>query len=124
MNWPSGLAFDPQTNELFVANDTGNSVLVFNASANGDVAPLRVLKGPKSLISNPTGVFFDSKNNELWVTNFGNHTATVYNPMASGDIAPLRVIRSAPAKEPSLGIGNPSSPAYDSKRDELSSPIE
>ena len=119
MNWPSGLAYDPETNELFVANDTGNSVLVFDASADGNVAPLRVLKGPKSLISNPTGVFFDLKNNELWVANFGNHTATVYNSKAVGDTAPLRVIRSAPAKEPSLGIGNPSSPAYDSKRDEL-----
>ncbi len=66
MDWPTALSFDPQRNELFVANDGGNSILVFDASASGDVAPLRVLKGPKSLVSNPTGVYFDQKNEELW----------------------------------------------------------
>ena len=119
MDWPSGLAYNPRTNEIFVANDMGNSVLVFDTSADGDVAPLRVLKGPKSLIKNPTGLFFDTKNNELWVANFGNHTAVAFKPDASGDTAPLRVIRSAPAKDPALGIGNPSSVAYDPKREEL-----
>ena len=57
MDWPTALSLDPGRNELFVANDGGNSILVFDASASGDVAPLRVLKGPKSLVSNPTGVY-------------------------------------------------------------------
>jgi len=38
-------------------NDGGNSVLVFDASAQDDAAPIRVLKGPASLVSNPTGCF-------------------------------------------------------------------
>jgi len=119
LNWPTGLAYDELTDEVFVANDMGNDVLVFSASAEGDVAPVRVLKGPKSLISNPTGVTVDAKNDELWVANFGNHTATVYKPTASGDVAPLRVIRSAPEGQPAPESGNPSSVAYDSKREEL-----
>ena len=94
-------------------------MLVFDASASGDVAPLRVLKGPKSLISNPTGVYLDKKNNELWVSNFGNHTAAVYSPMAQGDIVPLRVIRSAPPRQPVPGMGNPHPIAYDTKREEI-----
>jgi len=85
MDWPTGIAVDPERNELFVSNDGGSSILVFNASANGDVAPIRVLKGPKSLVSNPTGVYLDKKNNELWVANFGNHTTTVYRPTADGE---------------------------------------
>jgi DNA-binding beta-propeller fold protein YncE len=119
MDWPTGLSLDPERNELFVANDGGNSILVFDTSANGDVAPLRVLKGPKSLVSNPTGVYLDKKNEELWVANFGNHTSTVYKPTASGDTPPIRVIRSAKASEDVPGMGNPHPIAYDTKREQI-----
>ena len=119
MNWPTGIAYDPERNELFVANDAGNSVLVFDASVNGDAAPIRVLQGPKSMIKNPTGVFVDVKNDELWVTNFGNHSATVYRRSAGGDPAPLRVIRAAPLGKQALMIGNPGAIAYDTKREEV-----
>jgi len=119
MDWPTGIAVDPERNELFVSNDGGSSILVFDASANGDVAPIRVLKGPKSLVSNPTGVYLDKKNNELWVANFGNHTTTVYRPTADGDTAPLRVIRSAPPEQPVPGMGNPHPIAYDTKREQI-----
>jgi DNA-binding beta-propeller fold protein YncE len=119
MDWPTALTLDLERNELFVANDGGNSILVFDAAASGDVAPLRVIKGPKSLISNPTGVYFDAKNHELWSANFGNHTSTVYNPEASGDAAPLRVVRSAKATDATPGMGNPHPIAYDTKRQQL-----
>ncbi len=119
MNWPTGIAMDPERGEIYIANDADDSILVFSASASGDVAPIRVLKGPKSLIKNPTGVFLDSKNDEVWVSNFGNHTATVYKRGASGDTAPLRVIRSGPLDAPTPGMGNPHPVAYDSKREEI-----
>jgi DNA-binding beta-propeller fold protein YncE len=119
MDWPTALSLDPERNELFVANDGGNSILVFDASASGDVAPLRVLKGPRSLVSNPTGIYLDKKNEELWVANFGNHTSAVYKPTASGDTAPLRVIRSAKASDATPGMGNPHPIAYDTKREQL-----
>ena len=119
MDWPAGLAFHPGRNELFVANDVGDSVLVFDASASGDAAPIRVLKGPKTSIKNPSGLYLDLKNNELWVANFGNHTATVYSPTASGDTPPLRTIRSAPAGTPAPMLGNTHPVAYDTKRDQI-----
>jgi hypothetical protein len=119
MDWPTAIAVDLQRNEIFVANDGGNSVLVFDASASGDVAPTRVLKGPKSLISNPTGVYLDTVNHELWVASFGNHIAAVFNPTANGDVAPIRIIRSAPPNQPVPGLGNPHPLAYDSKREQI-----
>lgn len=119
LNWPTGIAFDPERRELFVANDMGPSILVFDAHAGGDVAPKRVLKGPKTKLANPTGVTLDLKNGELWVTNFGAHSATAYPITAQGDIAPLRVIRAAPESAPSLMIGNPGALTYDSKRQEI-----
>ena len=119
MDWPTAIAVDPDRNEIFVANDGGNSVLVFDASANGDAAPVRVLKGPRSLISNPTGVYLDKPNNELWVASFGDHTAAVYRPDANGDVPPIRIIRSAPPSQPVPGLGNPHPLAYDSKREQI-----
>lgn len=119
MDWPTGIAVDPERNEIYVANDGGNSILVFDSSARGDATPIRVLKGPKSLVSNPTGVFLDKANNELWVASFGNHISAVYNPMANGDVAPIRFLRSAPPNQPVPGLGNPHPLAYDSKREQI-----
>ena len=119
MNWPTGVAVDPVRGELFVANDVDSSILVFDADAHGNAAPLRVIKGPKTGIKNPTGVFLDAKNNELWVANFGGHSLGVFRPTADGDVAPLRTLRSAPEGVPSLMIGNPGAVAFDTKRGEI-----
>jgi DNA-binding beta-propeller fold protein YncE len=119
LDWPTSLAVHPDRGEIFVANDTGDSVLVFAVEANGDVAPLRVLKGPNTMIKNPTGVTVDLKNNELWVANFGSHAATVFPIDARGDVRPRRVIRSGPTTSPSAKLSNPHTVAYDSKREEI-----
>ena len=120
LNWPAGIAIDPARDELYVANDAADRILVFRAStADGDVAPIRTIGGPQSGIKNPTGIFLDTQNDELWVSNFGNHTATVYRPTASGDVPPLRMIRSGPQGQPALMIGNPGAVAYDTKREQI-----
>lgn len=119
LNWPTGLAFDPQRGELYVANDMGPSILVFDADDRGDVAPKRVLIGPKTKLFNPTGVALDLKNSEMWVANFGSHSATVYPLNADGDTPPLRTIRGAPEEAPALMIGNPGALTYDSTREEI-----
>ena len=85
----------------------------------GDTAPLRVIKGPRSLVSNPTGIYLDQQNHELWVASFGNHTANVYSPDANGDVPPIRTIRSAPPSQPVPGLGNPHPIAYDTKREQV-----
>ena len=119
LDWPTAIAVHPERGEIFVANDTSDSVIVFRSDANGDVAPIRVLKGPRTMIKNPTGVALDLKNNELWVASFGSHSATVFEFDAAGDVAPKRVIRSGPVSAPSPNLSNPHTVAYDSKRDEI-----
>ncbi len=119
LNWPTSLAVDTKRGHLYVANDTGDSVLIFDVNAEGDVPPIAFIKGPKTLIKSPTGVFFDWEHDEVFVSNFGNHTATVYKATANGNVAPLRVIRSAPLDTPTPNIGNAYAPAYDSKRDQI-----
>jgi DNA-binding beta-propeller fold protein YncE len=121
LNWPTGLFIDSERGELYVANDGGNSVLVFSTDAEGNAAPIRVLKGPKTQLSYPSSVFVDPKNDELWVANFGNHRATVYHRTASGDTAPIRQIRSAPGDMPAPSLANVRI-GYDSKRDQILAP--
>ena len=113
------MSLDPDTGDLYVANDMGQSVVVFRGTDQGDVAPRRVIKGQKTGISYPTGVFVDTRNKELWVSNLGNSSATVFPLTANGDVAPLRTIRSAPAGKASLRFGKTQAVAYDSKREEI-----
>ena len=119
LDWPGAMSLDPDTGDLWVANDVGQEILVFRGTDLGDTTPARRIRGPKTGLTYPTGVFVDSKNREVWATNLGNSTATVYPLMASGDIAPLRVIRSAEEGKASLRFGKTQAVAYDSTREEV-----
>jgi len=119
LDWPAQMFFDEEHNELFVANDVGDSILVFSANASGNAAPIRAIKGPKTGLKYPTGIFLDTEHQELVIANMGNHSATVYPRAADGDVAPLRTIRGSPAGKQALDIGNPGAVAYDTKRDQI-----
>jgi 6-phosphogluconolactonase (cycloisomerase 2 family) len=119
MNWPGAMSVDPDSGDLYVANDMGQSIIVFRSGDNGDVAPSRAIKGSNTGLSYPTGVFVDAKNKEVWASNLGNSTATVYPITANGDVAPLRVIRTAEEGKASLRFGKTQALAYDSIREQI-----
>ena len=121
LDWPAAMKFNPDNGDLYVANDIGQSILAFaNAStAQGDVAPVRIIKGPSTRLRNPTGVALDRKNQELWVSNLGNASATAYPLMANGDIGPLRVIRSAEESKRGVNFGRTAAVTYDPVRQEI-----
>jgi 6-phosphogluconolactonase (cycloisomerase 2 family) len=119
LDWPGAMSVDSETGDLYVANDMGQSILIFRRGDGGDAAPVRVIKGSKTRLSYPAGVFVDAKNKEVWASNLGNSTATVYPLMADGDVAPLRIIRGAEESKQSLKFGKTEALAYDSKREQL-----
>jgi len=121
LDWPAAMKFNPENGDLYVANDIGQSILVFgNASkADGDVAPARKIHGPSTRLRNPTGVALDLKNKEVWVSNLGNSSATVYPLMANGDVAPLRIIRSAEESKRGVNFGRTAAVTYDPIRQEI-----
>ena len=92
LDWPGAMSVDPATGDLYVANDAGQSNIVFHRDDEGDVAPSRVVKGAKTRLSYPAGVFVDTKHKELWASNLSNSSATVYQLMADGDVASMRII--------------------------------
>lgn len=119
LDWPGAMSIDPDSGDLYVANDMGQDIIVFHSADQGDVAPSRTIKGPRTGLSYPVGVFVDSKNKEVWATNIGNSTATVYPLMANGDVAPVRVIRGAEDGKKSLRFGKTQALAYDSIREQI-----
>jgi DNA-binding beta-propeller fold protein YncE len=119
LNWPSHVAVHEGRGEIFVANDSDDSVLVFRISDSGNVAPTRVIKGRRTNVKNPSGIAVDASNGELWVANMGNYDVAVFPITASGDAPPLRTIRGGPANGQPLMIGNPGAVGYDRKRQEI-----
>jgi DNA-binding beta-propeller fold protein YncE len=116
------LTVDSEHGEVFVANAGGSSVTVYRLSDNGDVAPVRTLKGSKTGLKNPVGVYVDNKSDELVVSDVRTHAASVFRRTADGDTAPLRVIRSSPVGVEAPALGRVTGIAYDSKRDQILAP--
>jgi len=102
-----------------VANDADDSILVFRATDKGDVAPIRMIKGPNTGIKTPPGISLDVKNGEIAVASMGTHAVLFFPVAANGDVKPSRIIRAGPANQAALNIGNPGAVGYDSKRGQI-----
>ena len=105
-----------------MVNAFGDSIVVFRTTDGGNVAPIRVIKGPRTKLRYPHGVFLDEANQALVVANFGNHSITVYPRTAEGDTPPLRVIRAAPEGTPTPLFGAVGALEYDTKRGQILAP--
>ena len=119
LNWPSHIALHEPRQELFIANDADDSILVFRAGDKGNVAPIRTIKGPNTGIKNPPGIALDIKNAEISVASMGTHAVLFFPVTADGDVKPSRIIRAGPANQVALNIGNPGAVGYDSKRGQI-----
>jgi len=94
---PSAVTLDTVNNELYVADFAGQAVRVFNASDNGNVAPIRTLvEGVNSLIGQVRMVAVDLFHDELIVVSGSRNAILVFPRTASGDAIRLRTI-SGPA---------------------------
>ena len=90
------------------------SITVYRKDAQGDVAPLRVIQGPKTLMNWPTSIAVHPERGELYVANDTADSVTVYRTDANGDAAPIRVL-----KGPRSMIKNPTGVALDLTNNEL-----
>jgi len=89
---PTGLAIDELNGEIYVANDFGNSVAVFDALAAGDATPKRVIRST-GYLSGPSGIALDLANDELVVTSQIGPSILTFDRRDSGDVSPKRLIR-------------------------------
>jgi DNA-binding beta-propeller fold protein YncE len=93
--FPRSVALDPGADELFVVNsDVGSSsITVYPRTANGNVAPRRVLGGLTTGLTLPQRVALDAVNGEIFVLESAQ--ILVFPRTAHGSVPPLRVIGGA-----------------------------
>jgi hypothetical protein len=100
------VSIDPIHNEIYVPS-LPSSILVFDRTASGDVAPKRVLTGPDTQFQEPgirgmASVAVDGIHNVMVVNH--NNALLIFDRTANGNTKPLRVI-----KGPKSGVAQISS---------------
>jgi DNA-binding beta-propeller fold protein YncE len=75
-----GIAVDEEKQELFLTVQHDNAIVVYNKSAKGTEAPIRVLQGDDTGLADPHGMALDAKRGLLWVTNHGSSHSVRENP--------------------------------------------
>jgi len=82
-----GLARPDVTQRIYVASRNTDSVLGFAITADGNVAPTRILSGPNTLLGFPIGLAF-SPGGHLDVMNDSGTSVLIFPKGAHGDVAP------------------------------------
>jgi DNA-binding beta-propeller fold protein YncE len=90
------------------------SITVYPRAASGDTAPIRIIRGPKTLLNWPTALALHPRTNDLFVANDMGDEILVFPGNANGDVAPTRII-----KGPATLIKNPTGVSIDLEREEL-----
>ena len=128
---PHGIALDPDNNLMYVSNfgnanylneETGEdyganeppSITVYPLNGDGNVEPLRVIEGPRTLMNWPSHMALHRERQELFVANDADSSILVFDASADGNVAPIRVIGG-----PNTGIQHPPGIALDERLDEL-----
>jgi hypothetical protein len=62
-----GIAYDAIHNEIFVPQQFGQGILVFEGNATGEIAPKRVIQGPDTQLIALDRLAVDPVNNEIYV---------------------------------------------------------
>lgn len=106
-SYVNALAVDPAHGELFVLvtdTDSRSRIVVFPVGADGDVAPLRVIGGDHTLMTNASGLDYYAFRDELLVASGSQNSTTTrvlgFARGASGNVAPSRDISG-----PDTGVG-------------------
>lgn len=99
LNGPRGIAVDMARHQIYVANFSANSVLVFNGArtVSGDAIPSRSLTGVATALNGPSALFFDLFNDRLYIANTTDNSILVYNDASTrnGNVAPNRTLKGA-----------------------------
>jgi len=84
------LAYDPVRDEIVVPKLFAQAILTFRGGASGDEAPIRVLHGPDTQLTEPQKLALDPVHNEIFVP-LGDRIL-VFPRDGQGNVAPIRVI--------------------------------
>ncbi len=66
-----GIVVDEEAQELFITLNHAPAVVVYRKMASGEDAPIRILEGDKTQLSDLNGIAIDTKNQVMFVSNRG-----------------------------------------------------
>jgi hypothetical protein len=82
--------------ELVIPQPWAGAILTFAGDANGEVAPIRIIRGSNTGLALASQMTVDPINNEYYIpVGQGRNTTHVFDALAEGNAAPLRIIRGA-----------------------------
>jgi DNA-binding beta-propeller fold protein YncE len=90
------------------------SILTFPIKGKGEIAPERVIQGPRAQLNWPGHMYTDVERRELYVANTLDDSVLVFRTTDSGNVAPIRVI-----KGPKTLLDRPLGVFYDAKNQEV-----
>jgi sugar lactone lactonase YvrE len=102
---PTGMALD-SAGDIYVTNNSNDTVTIYAAGKFGDVAPKATISGPDTGLNQPHGIGIDS-DGKIYVSNDGSDnkgadTVTVYAAGSSGDAKPIAIVSGS-----LTGLGKP-----------------
>ncbi|MEO5895530.1 MAG: hypothetical protein ABIS06_07505 [Vicinamibacterales bacterium] len=89
-----GIDYDEIHDEIVVPQQFGQAILVFKGSARGEEAPIRVIQGPKTMLTALDRLAVDQHNNEIFVPE--GDRILVFDRTANGNVAPTRILGPGP----------------------------
>lgn len=69
------------------------AITIYARMGQGDVAPVRIIQGSKTLLNLPDGITRDPVSGELVVANTGDDSLLFFERNADGNVAPTRVLK-------------------------------
>jgi hypothetical protein len=85
------IVYDDLHDEFSVPQPLAQAILTFRGGANGEEAPVRIIQGPKTQLTDPERLGLDPVHNEFFVPQ-GN-AVFVFPRTANGDVAPIRILK-------------------------------
>ena len=86
------IAVDSVHDELAVPNPFAQALIFLPGGADGDEPALRVIQGPKTMLSQPDNVSVDAAHDEVFTAQFTTDSVLVFRRDVGGDVAPIRVL--------------------------------
>jgi len=84
------IAYDAVHDEIFVPQQFGQGILVFDGKASGEIAPKRVIEGPDTQLIALDRLGVDAINNEIYVPE--GRKLLVFPRSANGNVKPIRIL--------------------------------
>jgi hypothetical protein len=84
------MSYDPVRDEIVVPQFYAQAIMTYRGDADGDVPPIRIIRGPSTQIQNPDRSTLDPIHNEIFVPQ--HDRILVFPRDGQGDVAPIRVI--------------------------------